>query len=191
MWGRRGGGDGCGQLVAVPAGAAKLHGRAASAPPRWGRFEPNWLRPRCALHIASRCEPTPKPALRFGFLREARYEAMTCPTTSGWCNARAVLLKSVTPFKGSPSTSAFVLHVAGLALPFLRRQERKQATRMPRARPLTRSGIPCAARRHGPVQNSLRSSRRLSSVQTAGPSQMVDASAEALAPMAAVLLSEA
>ena len=84
-------------MVAISRGAAraaKRFGRAASAPPRWGRFEPIWLRPRCALHIASRYEPTPKPALRFGFLRAARYEAMTCPTTSGWCNASAVSRQS-------------------------------------------------------------------------------------------------
>jgi hypothetical protein len=96
---------------------------------RSGRFEPIWVRPRCALHIASRYEPTPKPALRFGFLREARYEAMTCPITSGWCCALAVLLKPAKPFMGCLSTKALGLNVAGLALPFLRRQERKQSRR--------------------------------------------------------------
>ena len=127
------------------------------------------------------------------FLREARYEAMTCPTTSGWCNTSAVLLKSAKPFIACLSVSTFARHVAGLALPFLRRQERKQRRRPGCLVPVRlrgRSSLALLAAM-GRSRTHCAQACGLSSVQTAGPSQIEEASAEALAPMAAVLLSEA
>ena len=133
----------------------KPNGRVATASLRSSRFEPI-------------CDGAKRSA--------AQYEAMTCPTKRGWCNANAVQRKTTNPL-----SKRWGLLVTWLAVPFLRRQERKQRRRpecLVPARCASRHPLRCSPRQAGLKLTARK--RALALRSNMRPSQTGKQSAEAL-----------